>query len=112
MNTSIQGARYGSGQAVRRIEDDALLSGRGRFTDDLVRANLGHVVFVRSPYAHARIRSVDVSGALALPGVLAAWSSADLVAAGIQPISAPLPFPRPDGKPGVTPVRHVLALDV
>jgi carbon-monoxide dehydrogenase large subunit len=109
MSTSIQGARYGSGQTVRRIEDPALLAGRGQFTDDLVRERMAHLVFVRSPYAHARIRSVDLSAALAVPGVVAAWSGADLVAAGVQPISAPLPFPRPDGKPGVTPARHVLA---
>jgi carbon-monoxide dehydrogenase large subunit len=111
MSSPIPAARYGSGQAVRRIEDSALLSGRGQFTDDLTRPDLAHVVFVRSPYAHARIASVDTSAALAIPGVLAAFSGADLKAAGVKPINAPLPFPRPDGTPGVTLVRHVLAVD-
>lgn len=53
--TAIEAARYGSGKNVRRIEDPALLRGEGRFTDDLTRAGQTHLVFLRSPYAHARI---------------------------------------------------------
>ena len=49
-------ARFGSGHAVRRIEDPALLSGRGQFTDDVaMAADEAVLVFLRSPYAHARI---------------------------------------------------------
>lgn len=112
MNTQIQAGRFGSGQTVRRIEDPALVAGRGQFTDDVSLPGQTHMIFVRSPYAHARIISVDVAAALATPGVLAAFTGADLVQGGVKAISAPLPFPRPDGKPGVTAARHVLAHEV
>ena len=112
MTTKVEAVRYGSGQTVRRIEDPALVTGQGKFTDDVVPAGQAHLAFVRSPYAHARILSVDASPALAMPGVLAAFSGADLVKAGVKPISMPLPFPRPDGKPGVTSTRYVLAHEV
>ena len=111
MNAPLEVGRFGSGQSVRRIEDAALVTGRGRFTDDLARDALAHVVFLRSPYAHARLRAVDAAAARALPGVLAVYTGADLLAAGVRPISVPLPFPRPDGAPGATPARHVLAVD-
>ena len=52
-----------------RREDTPLLTGRGRFVDDVVRPDLLHVAFVRSPYARGRIRAVDTSAAVALPGV-------------------------------------------
>jgi carbon-monoxide dehydrogenase large subunit len=112
MNTRVQAGRFGSGQTVRRIEDPALVAGRGQFTDDVSLPGQTHMIFVRSPHPHARIVSVDVAAALATPGVLATFSGADLVRDGVKPISAPLPFPRPDGKPGVTAARHVLAHEV
>jgi aerobic carbon-monoxide dehydrogenase large subunit len=109
MNAPLQAGRFGSGHTVRRIEDPALVSGRGEFTDDLARPGQTWLVFVRAPHAHARIVSVDASTARAVPGVLAVWTGADLVAAGVKPITAPVPFPRPDGKPGATATRHALA---
>lgn len=109
--TTVEAARYGSGKEVRRIEDPALLRGEGRFTDDLTRAGQTHLVFLRSPYAHARILGVDTAAAKALPGVLAVFSGADLHAAGVKPIGPAVPFPRPDGKPGASAPRHPLALD-
>src|SRR5205814_3742912 len=109
MTTPVQATRYGSGHTVRRIEDPALVAGKGQFTDDLKREGQTHLIFLRSPYAHARIVSVDASGALAMPGVVAVYSGADLVQAGVKPISSPPPFPRPDGTPGAGPTRHVLA---
>ena len=57
--------RFGSGQAVRRIEDEGLLKGSGQYTDDLAPQGQLRVVFLRSPYPHARITSIDVSGAVA-----------------------------------------------
>jgi aerobic carbon-monoxide dehydrogenase large subunit len=105
--------RYGSsGQSVRRIEDPALVAGRGQFTDDMSLPGQTHMVMLRSPYAHARILSVDASAALAMPGVLAVFTGADLVQAGVKSMSQPLPFPRPDGKPGATAQRYVLAHEV
>ena len=58
-----QAGRFGSGQTVRRIEDPALVAGRGRFTDDLSLPGQAHLVFLRSPYAHARIVSIDAGAA-------------------------------------------------
>ncbi|MDP1742610.1 xanthine dehydrogenase family protein molybdopterin-binding subunit [Polaromonas sp.] len=101
--------RFGSGQAVRRLEDDALLAGSGQFTDDVTLPGQAQLFFVRSPYPHARILSVDVAAALAMPGVLLVLSGADLVAAGVKPIPGSSGFKRADGSPGATPQRRVLA---
>ena len=57
------------GQSIPRKEDGRLVQGQGVFVDDIKRHNMGYVHFVRSPYAHARIVSVDVSAALEAPGV-------------------------------------------
>ncbi|MDQ6722158.1 MAG: aerobic carbon-monoxide dehydrogenase large subunit [Candidatus Dormibacteraeota bacterium] len=65
------------GERVQRVEDDRLLRGKGRFTDDIDDGALESCL-VRSPYAHARITSVDVSAARALPGVVAVYVAADL----------------------------------
>ncbi len=106
-------SRFGSGQSVPRIEDDALLQGCGRFTDDITDdaryAEHLRLCFVRSPYPHARILSVDLAAALAMPGVAAAYCGADLVAADAGPLPGSTTFPRPDGSPGATPPRHILA---
>ena len=65
------------GQRVPRLEDDRLLRGRGRFTDDIGEGALEGVL-VRSPFAHARITSIDVSAARAMPGVAAVYIASDL----------------------------------
>ncbi|MGB8351215.1 MAG: hypothetical protein WCE47_12370, partial [Gaiella sp.] len=57
------------GQNVPRKEDRRLVQGQGTFFDDVKRHGMGYVHFLRSPYAHARIASIDVSAALELPGV-------------------------------------------
>jgi aerobic carbon-monoxide dehydrogenase large subunit len=102
-------ARFGSGQAVRRLEDDSLLSGQGCFTDDVTHADQVFLCFVRSPYAHARITGIDTGAARGLPGVLAVVTGAELVAEGVKPISASLSFGRTGGQPGATPPRRALA---
>ncbi|MBM4439655.1 MAG: xanthine dehydrogenase family protein molybdopterin-binding subunit [Candidatus Rokubacteria bacterium] len=76
--------------SVRRREDPRLITGRGEFVDDLRIPGVVHAAFVRSPHAHARIRSIDVAAALKLPGVLGAFTAADL---GAQ--NAPLPVYAP-----------------
>jgi carbon-monoxide dehydrogenase large subunit len=76
------------GDSIPRVEDRRLLTGQGRFTDDMVPSGWCHLAFVRSPHAHARIRGIDTSGALKLPGV-AALTGADLEAAGVKPILNP-----------------------
>lgn len=106
---AIEPTRFGSGQAVRRLEDDALLAGAGQFTDDVTQPEQAALFFVRSPYPHARIVAVDSTAALAMPGVLKIVTGADLAAAGVKPIPGSSGFPRADGSPGVSPVRRVLA---
>jgi aerobic carbon-monoxide dehydrogenase large subunit len=76
----------GIGQPVRRKEDFRLLTGRGRYGDDITLPGIAHAVFVRSPHAHARIVSIDKRAALAVPGVLAVLTGADYLAAGLGPI--------------------------
>ncbi|MDH3236722.1 MAG: hypothetical protein OEQ29_24660, partial [Alphaproteobacteria bacterium] len=74
--------RFGVGQPVRRVEDDRLLTGGGRYTGDIVLDGQawGHVL--RSPHAHAEIRAIDSSAARAMPGVLAVYTAADIRRAG------------------------------
>ncbi|MGA7273031.1 MAG: xanthine dehydrogenase family protein molybdopterin-binding subunit, partial [Acidimicrobiia bacterium] len=67
------------GQAVLRHEDGALLTGRGEFIDDIPMRNMLHVAIVRSPFPHARIHSVDMSAALAHPGVVTGMTGAEAV---------------------------------
>ena len=71
------GARY-FGAAVRRREDPRFLRGEGRFVDDVTLPGLLHAACVRSPHAHARIRSIDAAAARAMPGVAAVFTHADL----------------------------------
>src|SRR5690242_3282525 len=65
------------GAPVQRLEDDRLLRGKGRYTDDIGEGAL-ECCFVRSPYAHARITSIDVTAARQVPGVVAVYTAADL----------------------------------
>ena len=74
------------GTRRQRREDPALLTGEGKFVDDLSVPGALHLAVIRSPYAHARITSVDVSGALGLPGVVAAFSGADLAGEWAAPM--------------------------
>jgi carbon-monoxide dehydrogenase large subunit len=69
-----------------RVEDARLLRGRGSFADDLHLPGALHAHFVRSPHAHALLGDVDVSGALAMPGVAAAFTGRDLADGGVNPI--------------------------
>jgi carbon-monoxide dehydrogenase large subunit len=79
------------GTRMLRREDPALLTGEARFVDDLQVPGALHVAVVRSPHAHARIRSVDLSGALAQPGVVAAFSGADLANEWANPMPCAWP---------------------
>ncbi len=116
-NAPLFGAtRFGSGQSVARMEDDALLRGQGRFTDDLYAAvadvpdsQLSHLAFVRSPHAHARIVSVDITQAQAMPGVLLIVSGQDLVHAACKPLPGVAGFTRAAGAPAVFAPRRALA---
>ena len=71
------------GTSIRRREDPALITGKGRYTDDLKVHGMLQAVIVRSPFAHARINSIDTSGALSVPGVVAVYTAADAEKAGM-----------------------------
>ncbi len=109
MNAPVEATRFGSGQSVRRIEDPALVRGHGVYTDDVVLPGQLHLVFLRSPYAHARIISIHATEARGMPGVVALYTGSDLVAAGVKAMPGPSAFPRPDGKPGVSAPRRAIA---
>jgi len=67
------------GRPVKRVEDRRLITGRGSFIDDLPTAvNIHHAAIVRSPHAHARIHGYDVATALAMEGVIAVITGADV----------------------------------
>jgi carbon-monoxide dehydrogenase large subunit len=76
--------KYGTGQAIRRKEDQRFITGAGRYTDDISFDGQSHLYFFRSPYAHGVIRLLDVAGARAEPGVIAVYTAGDLLAAGVR----------------------------
>ena len=80
------------GSRARRIEDPALLRGKGRYVDDIQIPNLAHAAFVRSQHAHALIRVIDTDAASRLPGVIAIYTAPTLAPALARP-RMPLGFP-------------------
>jgi carbon-monoxide dehydrogenase large subunit len=73
-------AKFGIGQAVRRVEDARFLTGAGRYVDDIVLPGMCHGVVLLSPHAHARIKKIDTSKAKSAPGVLLVLTGADAAA--------------------------------
>ena len=104
--------RYGSGKAVRRIEDPALLTGRGQYAGDVSAPGQAWLVFVRSPFAHARINSIDVSAAKAMPGVLDVITGEQMAGAGVKPMVGAAGFKRADGSAVASSPRRVLAHEI
>jgi carbon-monoxide dehydrogenase large subunit len=107
------------GQPLPRLEDERLLRGRGCYTDDRQLPGQLHAAFLRSPHAHARIGSIDVEAARAMPGVMAVLTAADAAADGLQPMPhtawsihpAELQLPNLDGSPTFVAPHHLLARD-
>ena len=110
MSAASQYARFGSGNAVRRVEDDSLLAGAGRYVDDVSMQGEAHVCFLRSPHPHARIVGIDNRAASALPGVVAIVTGEDLQRAGVKPLPNSADFKRADGSPLASPPRNSLAV--
>jgi carbon-monoxide dehydrogenase large subunit len=75
--------RHAIGVPMKRKEDARLIVGRGRYLDDITLPNMLYLALVHSPYAHARIKNIDTSAALAVPGVKAVITGKDLEAAGL-----------------------------
>jgi carbon-monoxide dehydrogenase large subunit len=102
-------ARFGASRSQKRLEDDRLLTGKGRYSDDLEFPGQGWLVLVRSPHAHARLASIDLEPAKQAPGVIAAWTMAELRADGVGHLPFPPLFKRADGSPMAAPPRMPLA---
>ena len=103
--------KFALGQSVTRLEDDLLLRGGGRYTDDFSLARAAHVCFVRSPHAHARIKAISATAAANAPGVMAILTGKDVAADRLGNVPCLIPVeglkepPRPLLAIGT--VRHV-----
>ena len=102
------GSLTGFGASVKRKEDPAFLRGEGQYVDDIHLPEMLHAAFVRSPYAHAKVGPIDKRAALALPGVHAVITFADLPEA-LQRQTLPLLVPHPAIKQPLLP--YTLAKD-
>ena len=96
--------KFGIGQSPRRVEDHRLLTGSGRYTDDIQAAGTLFAATVRSPYGHARIVGIDTTAAQAVPGVVAVYTHTDIAAYGVVPCVVPF-----SGK--IATPRHLLTGD-
>jgi carbon-monoxide dehydrogenase large subunit len=95
------------GTSIKRREDPALVTGRGKYTDDFKLERMTHAAIVRSPYAHAKIRGIDTAAAENAPGVLAVYTAADVAKSGV-PGMIPVGWLLPGLK---TPAHPMLAID-
>jgi carbon-monoxide dehydrogenase large subunit len=102
---------FAIGQGVPRFEDPRLLRGGGKYVDDITLPGMafGHVL--RSPYAHAKIRSIDASKALAAPGVLVVLTGDDWIKSGWGDLPVPVTHKRRDGSPNYKPRYPALVKD-
>jgi len=101
--------KFGVGQPVRRSEDQTLITGKGRYTDDITLPNMAQAVVVRAQAAHANIRKIDVTAARGMPGVLLVLTGADLQADGLGDIPCHAPLNNRDGSPRHDTPRPALA---
>ncbi len=104
--------QFALSQSVPRTEDPRLLRGGGRYVDDVVLPRMAHAVFVRSPYAHAKIVSVDTRHAAQMPGVLAVLTGADWEAERFGDPPPGYPRQRRDGRPLFSPPRASISADI
>jgi aerobic carbon-monoxide dehydrogenase large subunit len=102
---------FAVGQGVSRFEDPRLVRGGGRYVDDIKLPGIAHAVVLRSPHAHAKIKSIDVSAAKCAPGVLAVLTAADVKEAGYSDLPVPGGLKRRDGSPMYKPRYPILAED-
>jgi carbon-monoxide dehydrogenase large subunit len=103
--------KFGVGQPVRRKEDDTLVRGKGKYTDDFNLPRQAYAWIVRSSHAHGIIRKIDTSAAKAMPGVLGVWNGTDLADADYGPFTCALPLTSRDGTPLLQTNRTALMTD-
>ncbi|MCA3377884.1 MAG: xanthine dehydrogenase family protein molybdopterin-binding subunit, partial [Roseomonas sp.] len=99
----------GIGASVRRKEDFRFLQGRGAYTDDADKPGQLHAWILRSPHAHARIKSVDISAAASMPGVVEIYTGADMAKDGVGGLPCGWQIHNKDGSPMAEPPHPVLA---
>src|SRR5262245_12035703 len=102
--------KFGVGQPVRRFEDQTLITGKGRYTDDIAIENMAHAAVVRAQAAHANIRRIDPAAARAMPGVLLVLTGDDVKADGLGDVPCQIPLNNRDGSPRFDTPRPVLAI--
>jgi carbon-monoxide dehydrogenase large subunit len=102
-------ADTGIGASVKRREDQRFITGKGQYTDDINRPGQTWAVFVRSPHAHANIKSIDASAALKSPGCLAVYTGADIAADKVGPLICGWMIHSKDGSPMKAGVHPALA---
>ena len=100
---------FGISQHVLRQEDENLITGAGKYTDDKSFNNQAYVAFLRAPFAHALLKSIDTSAAKDAPGVIAVFTGKDLQNSKIGDIPNMTPFPNYDGSPMALSMRPALA---
>jgi carbon-monoxide dehydrogenase large subunit len=103
--------KYGVGQPVRRKEDDTLVRGKGKYTDDFNLPGQAYAWMVRSSHAHGMIRAIDTEAAKTMPGVLGVWTGADLAQAQYAPFVCGVPLKNRDGTPLLQTNRAALMTD-
>jgi carbon-monoxide dehydrogenase large subunit len=101
--------KFGIGQPVRRYEDLRLITGHGRYTDDVTLPHAAHAFVLRSPVAHANIKRIDVAAARRLPGVLFVAAGDDVSAEGLGDLGCLAALNNRDGTPRHDTPRPVLA---
>jgi carbon-monoxide dehydrogenase large subunit len=111
LENAIAMQQFGVGQPVRRKEDDTLLRGKGKYTDDFNLPGQAYAWIVRSSHAHGIIRGIDTSAARNMPGVLGVWTGVDIVAANYSPFTCGLPLKNRDGTPLLQTNRTALMTD-
>ncbi|HKM88468.1 MAG TPA: xanthine dehydrogenase family protein molybdopterin-binding subunit [Xanthobacteraceae bacterium] len=102
--------KFGIGQPVRRHEDLRLVTGQGRYTDDIILPRMTHAFVLRAPVAHAHIKRVDATAARHMPGVLFVATGEDVRADGLGDVPCAVPLTNRNGTPRHNTPRPVLAL--
>jgi aerobic carbon-monoxide dehydrogenase large subunit len=99
----------GVGARVKRVEDQRFITGKGHYTDDINRTGQTYAYFLRSPHAHAAIKGIDATAALAKPGVHKVFTGADLATDAVGPLPCGWMIHSKDGSPMITPGHPCLA---
>lgn len=102
---------FGKSQTVKRVEDLRLLTGAGRYVDDIAPKNALHALFFRAPVAHATIDTLDLTAATDAPGVHGVYDAQALIAAGMDIAMSTTVLKNRDGSDAAAPLRPILAMD-